>query len=64
MIIQIILTMFIVGMLLGFVGAGGSGFIISILTIIGAKFTKRVPEPVLKSAMVMVPVTAATILLL
>jgi uncharacterized membrane protein YfcA len=56
--------MFIVGMLLGFVGAGGSGFIISILTIIGAKFTKRVPEPVLKSAMVMVPVTAATILLL
>jgi uncharacterized membrane protein YfcA len=31
---------------------------------IGAKFTKRVPEPVLKFAMVMVPVTAATILLL
>lgn len=34
MTIQIILTMFIVGILLGFVGAGGSGFIISILTII------------------------------
>ena len=34
MIIQIILTMFVVGMLLGFIGAGGSGFIISILTTI------------------------------
>ncbi|MHC6179107.1 sulfite exporter TauE/SafE family protein [Clostridium sp. JNZ X4-2] len=34
MVIQIILVMFITGVLLGFVGAGGSGFIISILTVI------------------------------
>lgn len=34
MLIQIVLTMFAVGLLLGFVGAGGSGFIISILTTI------------------------------
>lgn len=33
-------------------------------TYIGAKFTKRAPEPILKFAMVMVPVMAATILLL
>lgn len=32
--VQIILVMFIVGIALGFVGAGGSGFIISILTVI------------------------------
>ncbi|OAA83524.1 hypothetical protein WY13_03311 [Clostridium ljungdahlii] len=34
MAVQIILVMFIVGIALGFVGAGGSGFIISILTVI------------------------------
>ncbi|MEY8762617.1 MULTISPECIES: sulfite exporter TauE/SafE family protein [Clostridium] len=34
LVIQIIFTMFLVGMVLGFVGAGGSGFIISILTVI------------------------------
>lgn len=87
LVIQIILVMFITGVLLGFVGAGGSGFIISILTIIfhsgylnihllievvmgtmivsyiGAKFTRRVPMPILKTAMILVPVTAATLLL-
>lgn len=31
---------------------------------IGAKFTKRVPAPILKFAMIMVPITAATILLI
>lgn len=34
MIAAIIVTMFVVGLLLGFVGAGGSGFIISILTTV------------------------------
>lgn len=34
MIVGIIAIMFIVGLLLGFVGAGGSGFIISILTTV------------------------------
>ena len=33
MFVQILLTMFAVGLLLGFVGAGGSGFIISLLTV-------------------------------
>lgn len=33
MIVQLVGTMFAVGLLLGFVGAGGSGFIISILTV-------------------------------
>jgi uncharacterized membrane protein YfcA len=33
MVAQIVATMFAVGLLLGFVGAGGSGFIISILTV-------------------------------
>lgn len=32
-IVQLVATMFAVGLLLGFVGAGGSGFIISILTV-------------------------------
>jgi len=34
MIIEIVLTMFAIGVILGFVGAGGSGFIISILTAV------------------------------
>ncbi|GGL46486.1 sulfite exporter TauE/SafE family protein [Sporolactobacillus putidus] len=34
MIVGIIMIMFMVGLLLGFVGAGGSGFIISILTTV------------------------------
>jgi uncharacterized membrane protein YfcA len=33
MVAQIVATMFAVGLLLGFVGAGGSGFIIAILTV-------------------------------
>jgi len=33
-------------------------------TYIGAKFTRRVPEPVLKVAMVAVPASAAILLLL
>src|SRR3954451_15665458 len=32
--LAIVLTMFVLGVLLGFVGAGGSGFIIAILTVI------------------------------
>lgn len=32
--LAIVLTMFVLGILLGFVGAGGSGFIIAILTVI------------------------------
>jgi uncharacterized protein len=32
--LAIVLTMFVMGILLGFVGAGGSGFIIAILTVI------------------------------
>ncbi|WP_416829061.1 sulfite exporter TauE/SafE family protein [Ectobacillus polymachus] len=35
MAVEIIITMFAVGLLLGFVGAGGSGFIISILVLFG-----------------------------
>ncbi len=34
MFIAIILTMFVMGMILGFVGAGGSGFIIAVLTVV------------------------------
>ncbi len=34
MIIQIVASMFAIGLLLGFVGAGGSGFIIAILTAV------------------------------
>ncbi|WP_217595614.1 sulfite exporter TauE/SafE family protein [Cohnella sp. GbtcB17] len=34
MLVQLVGTMFAVGLLLGFVGAGGSGFIISILTVV------------------------------
>lgn len=34
MVVQIVLTLFTVGLLLGFVGAGGSGLIISILTVV------------------------------
>jgi len=33
MLVQVALSMFAIGLLLGFVGAGGSGFIISILTV-------------------------------
>src|SRR3954467_13262602 len=32
--LAIVLTMFVLGVLLGFVGAGGSGFIIAILTVV------------------------------
>ena len=32
--VSIVLTMLAVGLILGFVGAGGSGFIISILTLL------------------------------
>ncbi|OAS18150.1 sulfite exporter TauE/SafE family protein [Paenibacillus oryzisoli] len=34
MLVQLVGTMFAVGLLLGFVGAGGSGFIISLLTVL------------------------------
>jgi uncharacterized membrane protein YfcA len=32
-VVPVIVTMFVVGLILGFIGAGGSGFIISILTV-------------------------------